>query len=333
MEKKLTKGDLDQLTSNIWYSNFERGEECFEHVSFYSEIKDELENTRYWYYGLSKISQNIVRALCYIYNRKINHQNDFDKDRCSYLYYWLGDKIYSRVHDKTKFSSIIKMIYQEIYKTNFLNTCNYRYIDIEEDIFNTYKILHDYSKDYGNIHLKTLSGNMTCDEDYKKAMYKYIDIYNHVYSKCNIERTNKYDCDYFNELFEGYNHDDLSSFHCMQHNVQAFSIDEQAVVEPSRKSLSVTRSSRGTLASVIHPNPKGDDGQNWDHNLHEAHGLGGRPELGSDVSIPTDETAKSGSTKTIMGSVVPVLGVSSFSLLLYKVIRNIIEIHGIIIYV
>ncbi|KMZ88776.1 hypothetical protein PVBG_06280 [Plasmodium vivax Brazil I] len=256
MEKKLTKGDLDQLTSNIWYSNFERGEECFEHVSFYSEIKDELENTRYWYYGLSKISQNIVRALCYIYNRKINHQNDFDKDRCSYLYYWLGDKIYSRVHDKTKFSSIIKMIYQEIYKTNFLNTCNYRYIDIEEDIFNTYKILHDYSKDYGNIHLNTLSGNMTCDEDYKKAMYKYIDIYNHVYSKCNIERTNKYDCDYFNELFEGYNHDDLSSFHCMQHNVQAFSIDEQAVVEPSRKSLSVTRSSRGTLASVIHPNPK-----------------------------------------------------------------------------
>ncbi|SCA59796.1 VIR protein [Plasmodium vivax] len=319
MEEHLTKNELDIFTSNIWYSNFELGENGCEEIPFYSEIKDELEGIRYRHYDLSKISDNIVRALCYIYKRKLNHQNNFDKDRCSYLYYWLGGKIYSRLHDKTKFSNIIKMIYEEIYKTNFLNTCKYLYIDIDEDTFNTYKILHDYSKDYGNIYLKTLSGYMTCDEDYKKNIHKYINKYKDVHSNCRIEKTNKYDCDYFNELFKKYKHTDLNSFHCIQHNVQALSIDGQAVVEPSRESLSVTQTSRGTPASVIHPNLKGDDGQNWDHYPHEVHDLARRQGLGPHASTPTDETAKSGSTKTIAGSIVPVLGVSSFSLLLYKV--------------
>ncbi|KMZ96368.1 hypothetical protein PVNG_06328, partial [Plasmodium vivax North Korean] len=206
--------DLDQLTSNIWYSNFERGEECFEHVSFYSEIKDELENTRYWYYGLSKISQNIVRALCYIYNRKINHQINFDNDRCSYLYYWLGDKIYSRVHDKKIFSIIIKMVYDEIYRTKFLNACKPHYENIDEHTFNTYKILHDYSKDYRNINLNTLHGHTTCDEHYKMVIEKYINTYRDVYSNCRGNNEKKYDCAYFDKLFDKYEHTNLKSFHC-----------------------------------------------------------------------------------------------------------------------
>ncbi|KMZ83365.1 hypothetical protein PVBG_06210 [Plasmodium vivax Brazil I] len=105
----------------------------------------------------------------------------------------------------------------------------------------------------------------------------------------------------------------------MQRNVQAFSADVQGEGEPNRVSLSVTRTSRGTPASFIHPNTKGDDEQNWDYNSHEAHGLTGHQGPGSYVSIPKDDTSKGRSTKTIMGSVVPVLGVSSFSLLLYKV--------------
>ncbi|KMZ83444.1 hypothetical protein PVBG_06222 [Plasmodium vivax Brazil I] len=51
------------------------------------------------------------------------------------------------------------------------------------------------------------------------------------------------------------------------------------------------------------------------------------------INYLKDETAKSGSTKTITGSVVPVLGVSSISLLLYKVIENLIDIHKIIIHI
>ncbi|KMZ83364.1 hypothetical protein PVBG_06209 [Plasmodium vivax Brazil I] len=175
------KKDLDKFPSNIWYSNFEDGDKGCEEDYFYSVIKDDLDRGYYKHYGLSKISHNIVRALCYIYKRKINHQNNFDKDRCSYLYYWLGDKIYSRVHDKKIFSVIIKMIYGEFYSTDFRNTCNPLYDDIDKDTFNAYKLLHDYSNDYGNIEIDTSHGYTTCDKDYKEFIEKYINTYNDVY--------------------------------------------------------------------------------------------------------------------------------------------------------
>ncbi|SCA82182.1 VIR protein [Plasmodium vivax] len=320
MAERLTKKDLDKFPSNIWYSNFEGGDKGCEQVSFYSEIKGELEG-RHQYYDLSKISDNIVRALCYLYKRKMYHQKDFDKDRFSYLYYWLGDKIYSRVHDKKIFSIIIKMIYEVFYSTDFRNTCNplFKDIDIDKDTFNTYKMLHDYSKDYGNIKTDTSHGYTTCDKNYKEFVEKYINTYNDVYSNCKTEKTKKYHCDYFDKLFEGYNHNDLSSFHCMKHNVQTLSDDEREEHGPSRPPLLLSETSSGTPVFLIYPKPQGYDGQNLGHNPHKPHDLGGRQELGSDVSIPTDETAKSGSSKTIAGSIAPVLGVSSISLLLYKV--------------
>ncbi|SCA60239.1 VIR protein [Plasmodium vivax] len=265
MAERLTKKDLDKFPSNIWYSNFEGGDKGCEQVSFYSEIKGELEG-RHQYYDLSKISENIVRALCYLYKRKMYHQKDFDKDRCSYLYYWLGDKIYSKVHDKKIFTIIIKMIYEVFYSTDFRNTCNplFKDIDIDKDAFNTYKMLHDYSNDYGNIKTDTSHGYTTCDKDYKEFIEKYINIYNVVHSNCRIEKTNKYDCDYFNELFEGYNHDDLSSFHCLHHNAQTLPFEGQEVREPSRASLPVPRISRENLVSLIYPKTQGYGGQNLD---------------------------------------------------------------------
>ncbi|CAI7717845.1 PIR protein [Plasmodium vivax] len=319
MAKPLTKKDIDNLTSKFWYSNFDRGENGCEGVPFYSAIKDELEGAHYQNYHLSRISNDIVRALCYIYKRKINHQENFDKDRCSYLYYWLGEKIYSIVHNETVFSKIIKMIYDELYKTNFLNTCPCLYKHFDLDTFNTYKILHDYSKDYGNIYLKTLSGDITCDEDYKKNIYKYINIYKDVYSNCKIEQTNKYDCKYFNELFGMYNHTDLISFHCMKRNVGKFPADEQEKVESNGLSLFLSQTSRENPVSIIYPKTQGKEGQHLNHYPHEPHDLAVRQGLGSDVSTTTDETAKSGTSKTIASSIAPVLGVSSISLLLYKV--------------
>ncbi|KMZ76848.1 hypothetical protein PVIIG_05674 [Plasmodium vivax India VII] len=217
------------------------------------------------------------------------------------------------------------MIYGEFYSTDFRNTCNPLYKDIDKDTFNTYKMLHDYSNDYGNIKIDTSYGYTTCNEDYKEFIEKYINTYNVVYSNCKIEKTNKYDCKYFNELFKKYNHSDLSSFHCMQHNVQTHPTHEQEELELSTSSLSVHRTSRENSVSIVYPKPQGKDGQILSHYPHETHDLAVRQGLGSDVSTPIDETAKSGSTKTIMGSVVPVLGVSSISLLLYKVIRKIIE--------
>ncbi|KMZ77395.1 hypothetical protein PVIIG_05426 [Plasmodium vivax India VII] len=323
MPKHLKKKDLAELTSQINYSYFDQGDSGCERLHFYSSIKDELHG-RYQNTDLPNISDNIVRALCCIFNKKRNRQDDFEKELCSYLYYWIGAKIYSKIKSKTLFSNIISMIYQELSTTDIHNTCNLLHKDIDEATFNTYKLVFDYSKDRANINLDTVYGNARCDEEYINFVQNYINNYMNVYSYCNENTGNKYNCGYFKELFQKYTHTDLNSFYCMQHNVQTLSAVEQEELQPIKQFFSVPRTSRKTPVAVINSNPQGNDGQNWDHYHHEAHHLAGRQVLGSHDSIPTDETADSGSTKTIMGSVVPVLGVSSFSLLLYKVTENII---------
>ncbi|CAG9480106.1 unnamed protein product [Plasmodium vivax] len=204
------------------------------------------------------------------------------------------------------------MIYGELNSSGKYSTCNYLYDQIDENTFNTYKLLFDYSKDHGNIKLHTVYGNAMCDKEYINFVQNYINTYEEVYSYCTVNTGGRYDCDYFNKLFKGYNHKDLTSFHCMQHNVQVFSDDQQGEHEPSRPSTSVPQTSRRTPVPLKNIHPQGNKGQNLNRRLHEDRGLEGRQVLSSQVSIPMDETAESGSTKTIMGSVVPVTPVGGF---------------------
>ncbi|KMZ96083.1 hypothetical protein PVNG_05992 [Plasmodium vivax North Korean] len=330
METHLTEENLKKLRSYYKYYYFEKGESGCNHALFYSDIREEIE---VHYRDLRNISDKLIKGLCFIYNKKINNPTKFDNEFCSYLYYWLGHNIFPNLSNKTLFSKIITMIYQVLELSGMHNVCQPIYKEIHEETFNRYKLLFDYSQDHQNIKLSTSNAYTTCNQEYKKFIQNYINTYRDAYSKCEIERTNKYDCVYFNKLFEKYEHTDLNSFHCVQHNVQTHSADEEEVIEPSRLSLSMPRTSSETPDSVIYTNPKGNNGQILNHNLHEYRGLAGRQVLGSHVPMPTDETDESGSTKTIMGSVVPVLGVSSFSLLLYKVNINIVYIHRIVIYV
>ncbi|KMZ76557.1 hypothetical protein PVIIG_06081 [Plasmodium vivax India VII] len=94
------------------------------------------------------------------------------------------------------------MIYDELYITEFLNACTPLYKDIEEDIFNTYKLLHDYSKDYINIEMDTPHAYTTCDDDYKEFIDKYINIYKATYKDCIEEKKKNYDCKKIFSLFE-----------------------------------------------------------------------------------------------------------------------------------
>ncbi|EDL42611.1 variable surface protein Vir27, truncated, putative, partial [Plasmodium vivax] len=117
MAKHLKKEDLEKLTSHINYSYFERGDTGCEGLHFYSTVKNELEET-YQNYDFLNISDKIVRALCYIYNKKKNKPDKFDSELCPYLYYWIGSKIYPIVKVKKVFLRIISMIYDEFYSSD-----------------------------------------------------------------------------------------------------------------------------------------------------------------------------------------------------------------------
>ncbi|KMZ82500.1 hypothetical protein PVIIG_05361 [Plasmodium vivax India VII] len=319
MAKHLTKQNINKYTSIFYYNYFERGDNGCEQHDFYTTIYDEL-NIRYQLYKFPEISEKIVRALCYIYNRRKNLSADFKEDFCWYLYYWLGDKIYPVVHDKIIFSNIIKMIYAELYKniTEDFIVCRHVYSSINQDTFKDNKIMFDYSEDYQNIKIDTPHAETTCDKEYKNYINKYINMYNQVYSDCYKGEKKNFDCNYFSTLFKEDDYRTLSSFSCIQSdNGRVFS-DVQGGPEEEPSALDQYVLQATARASVRHPHSISYSGLSRNHSSNSPENLG-RIE-----TIPVEDTAEGSSSKTIAGSIVPVLGVSSFSLLLYKVTEDII---------
>ncbi|SCA60546.1 Plasmodium vivax Vir protein, putative [Plasmodium vivax] len=326
MAKHLTKGDIDKLTSKFNYSYFERGEKGCESLDFYSNIKYDLEH-RYQIYNLHTISDKILKALCFIYNKKRNHQKNFDDEYCSYLYYWLGDQIYPLVQDKGVFSRIITMIYDELYsniRENFI-ICRNDYSPIDQDKFKKNKVLFDYSKDYKKIDLDTVHGYTTCDTGYKEYLQKYINMYNDAYSDCYLTKEKKFDCNTFWNLFNKDQHEKFISIRCTES-------------KNPRPSLQVQEPTGEVPAQTVHLLPDGSRDSNQISTpkaltvSHKNPGSQVPYALNEDTFLSMKDTTDGGSSKTIAGSVAPVLGVSSISLLLYKVIENTIDIHTFIIY-
>ncbi|KMZ96372.1 hypothetical protein PVNG_06149 [Plasmodium vivax North Korean] len=328
MGEHLTANDLKYLTSNIIYDNFEREDGDCDEVPFYDNIISELQ----LYNSLKPIYDKLTKAVCYVYSRKANHKN-FDSDLCAYLYYWVGDKIYSIVNDKAVFSRIIKAFFGELYMSDKGAICPYPNYTIDKDTFQKNKLLFDYSKNYNNIYLRTLPGDTTCDEDYIKYIKKYIETYKDAYINCTKGDPKIYNCKYLDALLEKYEHRNLESFHCTHHKAQPGSTDAQQFVEQTKPSSHVPQGSERNTDLIVNTGPRGDNSQHERQSPHKYLRLSEQNELDSTPIHNTNNTSDGGSSKTIAGSVVPVLGVSSISILLYKVIENFIEIHKIIFFI
>ncbi|KMZ77230.1 hypothetical protein PVIIG_06316 [Plasmodium vivax India VII] len=224
------------------------------------------------------------------------------------------------------------MIYYMLNSTNFYKICDPIKKDIDKKTFNNNKLLFDYSMNYNHIHLNTISGATRCDEDYIEFIKQYINIYKDAYFNCTKGDKKKYDCEYFDTLFQNYEHEKLESFHCTHHKAQLLSTDAQNTVEQTKHSSHEPQGSERNTGLVRTPGPQRHNTQYERQGPHENTFLSENDELVSAFSHNTNNTTEGGSSKTIAGSIVPVLGVSSFSLLLYKVIENIIDIHEIIVY-
>ncbi|SCA60405.1 Plasmodium vivax Vir protein, putative [Plasmodium vivax] len=314
MGEHLTVSDIKDLTSNVIYNHFERGDGNCDKVPFYGDIMYELE----LHNNLKPIRDKLAKAVCYVYWRKAYHTN-FDTDLCTYLYYWVGDKIYTFVNDKAVFSKIIKAFYHELYVPVKGAICPYPNDSIDQDTFHKNKLLFDYSKNYEHINLITISGDTRCDEGYIKYINKYIETYNDAYLNCNKRDKQKYDCEYFNTLFQNHEQSKLGSFHCTQHKEQPLSTYAHGIVEQKKHLSHEHRGSEGKTRLVENPVSRADNEQ-YERQFPLQHlDFSEHNELDSTLSHDTNNSTEGGSSKTIAGSIVPVLGVSSFSLLLYKV--------------
>ncbi|VUZ99814.1 PIR protein [Plasmodium vivax] len=308
MSNHLTREHIEKLTSKFIYSKFEGGEGKCGDLSFFLDTMDDLKNNLI----IRDISDKITKVLCYIYMKKPYHSK-FQGDLCSYMYYWIGDKIYAKTSNIGDFRKIMKMLYDVLNITDKNMICKHFNYEIDRDTFYKNKLLFDYSQDHGNIKIDT-AGYKTCNKDYKEYMEDYIRTYKDAYSNCYGKNENKYDCETFFSLFQRNQYDELSKFSCVPsenpkaklEQTSVYGTEEHAQNQQFMETTEVQNSvdHRSTASDLnLESNPSTVFPQD--------------PEKIQPVTI--EHTAEGGSSKTIAGSIAPVLGVSSFSLLLYKV--------------
>ncbi|KMZ88791.1 hypothetical protein PVBG_05703 [Plasmodium vivax Brazil I] len=289
------------------YSKFERAEGNCNGVSFYSDVTDDLKVQL----SVKDISDKITKALCYVYIKKIYDRN-FDSGLCSYMYYWIGDKIYANTDSKAQFTKIMKMIYQMLNNTDNYIICSTPNYEIDKNTFYKNKLLFDFSRDYNNIKIHT-AGYTTCDKGYKEYIDNYIKVYKDAHSDCYEKRSEKYDCKNFSSLFDEKLYDEISSFICIEHQNDRKILRLQGEHRNNEPATTEHFLMPSLSTPPIHQSVSED-------SSFRINKISGRLKDSGAIQPPlVEETAESGSSKTIVGSVAPVLGVSSISLLLYKV--------------
>ncbi|CAI7721710.1 PIR protein [Plasmodium vivax] len=312
MGKHLTEYDSNNFTSNIMYYKFESGQGNCEGVPFDSEVRDELEN----HPSLKNISDKIAKALCYVYWKKV-FNDDFSNDLCSYMYYWIGDKIYSNLSSTSEFKSIIRILYDELNNTEYNTICQRVKRTMNKNYFDKNKVLFDYSKDYGNIDMDVAHGDTTCNHNYKGYIEKYIKIYKDAYSYCKVNNDSIYECDKFSAILNDDLYEKLSSFTCTQSENAIKAQEEQEVLKELENEKPATYRNFTThrvIDSSEHSSvPKGVP------VFHTKHRSKVQQVPEKIDSLLIEDGVQDTSSKTIASSIAPVLGVSSFSLLLYKV--------------
>ncbi|KMZ77015.1 hypothetical protein PVIIG_06243 [Plasmodium vivax India VII] len=134
------------------------------------------------YLSVRDISDKITKALCYVYMKKPYHSK-LESDLCSYMHYWIGDKIYGISDSRPLFTRIMRMLYDELNGTIKNLICSPLNYEIDRDTFYKNKLLFDYSQDHGNIKIDT-AGYKTCNKDYKEYIDNYISTYTDAHSDC-----------------------------------------------------------------------------------------------------------------------------------------------------
>ncbi|KMZ96158.1 hypothetical protein PVNG_05804 [Plasmodium vivax North Korean] len=257
----------------------------------------------------------------------MNHPHDFDKDLCSYLYYWIGDKIYSNSSNKGVFTKLITMFFDVLNSKHLSYICGTLKTGIDKDTFKNNKLLFDYSKNHENIKLDTVYGDATCDKKYKDSLQNYIKIYKDAYSNCTGNSEKKYECDKYSEIWDEELYQKLSTFSCIHsENGRAVLELQEAYEQQQPAQVQNYIQDSATLPSPHRIPARDEDLVKNQHTRGQTFPRAYEP-------IQLDDATESGTSKTIAGSVAPVLGVSSISLLLYKVIENTIDIHTFIIYI
>ncbi|SCA60860.1 Plasmodium vivax Vir protein, putative [Plasmodium vivax] len=291
------------------YQNFDEEKGTCNDFSFYSEARKKLIS----YDGLLSVSDKILKAVCYVHNK--SKSSDFDVDTCKFLYFWLGNMLFSNLKDTNFVSEVIIELYHRLNENGFRKFCEIPYIRMEESDFKKTKLIFDYFEDYWNYKLDLGTHIRSCNKDYYTFLKTYVDTYKQLYNECiNEHQKHKY-CEAFHDFYDVKKHEYLYSWSCnlkesssephaLPGNTEDSENQEKLYERPRGEALEAKVQQKTVMISPTHVKNQETSGP----SLHD---------ITSEIAITSEDTTPSITSKSITGAV-SVAGALVPSYLLYN---------------
>ncbi|CAG9485615.1 unnamed protein product [Plasmodium vivax] len=317
MSTFLGKTELNILRTKHHYYYFDNEIRNCEGVAFIESAKRELSIRK----ELLHVSEKILKALCYVYNKSI--LEGFDKDVCKFFYFWLGNILLNNLEKKQFYTDIISNIFKSLNSAGNGEVCKLPHYYIHENDFDKIKRIFDYSEDYNNYILQLIEHNPPCSSDYKSYLDTYVDSYKKLREECTSKEQPTGYCKEFHYYFLGKDEKLLSTWKCNLHENDPRDHD---LGEEEKEAYDETLKGMEQLPSNSRIGSHGIQSDNGFAILGASHAGHLRPAaLGLDTetslmgrpSSPPDASSPSIASKSITGAV-SVAGILVPSYLMYN---------------
>ncbi|VUZ99944.1 PIR protein [Plasmodium vivax] len=274
MGKILGDDDLNNLSTKIHYSYFDNKIENCDNVHFYEDTKKRLIQHE----GLKKVSDKIMKALCYVYNE--SKRSDFNSNICNYFYYWLSDILLTYLKHKSSYRQTLDILYSFLYNNERVRKCNPIYYEMSENDIKKFKLIFDYSQDYDTYMKQLNDDSLKCTENYKNYLQNYVNSYKELQTECESEHNSYKYCEYFKQYFPNEVPSLLSTWACKLEETKE---QTEKIKEGSSEDTGKTQS-QSTVTGI-----SGSDGPGRtsdSHSYSSSTGMGITPSSSNGTSSP-----------------------------------------------
>ncbi|KMZ83291.1 hypothetical protein PVBG_06060 [Plasmodium vivax Brazil I] len=316
MTNYLGKTQFSNLNTNFYYTSLNEASYDCKDEAFYNAAEEKLKSNSW----KENASDKILKALCYVYRKMLIQ--DYERDICKYLYFWLGNILIDKMKHNHVFQDVIRDLF-DILKNHKGKVCAAHTYHIDVENFKNIKLFFDYSKDYDSYENQITYYNPPCNEKYKNYLKSYVDTYKKFQVKCPNGRHSYRYCDIFNEYFADKDPEKLSKWTC---NIQPNEPEEEEAwgeTEATEEQSSPTHGMEGQNADPRGGFEQGRKQGEEYHSSSDSNVYTMDSQMDSN-SLPSDGTPSTIISKSVTGAV-SVAGALVPSYLLYNVISIMIK--------
>ncbi|SBT79049.1 PIR protein [Plasmodium ovale] len=173
---------------------------------YWEEIEEKLKKID----GMSTSSEKFKRAFCHVYYMK-SMMSSYEH-RWNYLFYWTGFNAFKNVKNSALFRDVMNILKGIKKKFDGIDINDYDISNIDEDKFNSLKIIYDYFQNFEDIKRAISQPTYLCSAKYKSYIEDGFNEYQKIESACTSSSESY--CSIFKDIKQRFSDVILTKLEC-----------------------------------------------------------------------------------------------------------------------